>query len=280
MKSILEVLNASTDFLAKKGVESPRLQTELIMAHVLEIGRMQLYLEFERVLNEKELAPLREMIKRRGRREPLQHIIEETEFHGLKVKCSPKALVPRPETEYLVELVVKKLGENAQGVIYDIGTGSGVIALSLAHELNNAEFVAVDVDDHALRLAEENGAAYPHLKVSWQKGDLLKGVKDQGALAVVANLPYLTSDEMKHLNPEVQQDPYSALHGGEDGLDLVRHLIKQSVEIATWIFLEIGIKHGSIVKELLLEAGYIDVEVHEDLLKRERFVVAKKAGES
>src|SRR6266545_7831075 len=155
--TVLEVLQATTAFFKKRNIENPRLNAEDWLAHALGRKRIELYLDFERKLTETELGPLRELVKRRSEGEPLQHLLGTVEFCGLTFLCDKRAMVPRPETEQLVELVESRI-ENRESRIVDIGTGSGVIALSLAAEFPKANILAVDVSDDALALAQENAA--------------------------------------------------------------------------------------------------------------------------
>ena len=169
-KTLLEVLQSTTAYFTKRKIESPRLNAEHLLAHVLGKTRMDLYLEFERSLSETELAPLRESVKRRGQGEPLQHLLGTVEFYGHTFLIDKRALVPRPETEELVEFLKSQI-PNPKSQILDVGTGSGVIALSLAMQFPEAEVFAVDISDEALSLAGENAA---RLGLSERVRDLLR----------------------------------------------------------------------------------------------------------
>src|SRR6266571_2053199 len=188
--TVLEVLQATTAYLKKHDVENPRLNAEHMLAHVLGRKRIELYLEFERVLTESELAPLRDLVKRRGEGEPLQHLLGTIEFCGHVFRCDNRAMVPRPETEELVEFLKSEI-QNPTSKILDVGTGSGVIALSLAEKFPTAEIAAVDISDDALALAQENAARLNLAgRARFLKSNLLENVEGTFDL-IVANLPYI-----------------------------------------------------------------------------------------
>ena len=273
----LEVLNAATAYLDKHGVESPRLNAEYLLAHVLgKKKRIDLYLEFERPLGEKERAPLRDLVKRRSEGIPLQHLLGTTEFCGHLFTCDARGLIPRPETEQLVELVVK----NSPGAanILDVGTGSGVIAISLALALPTSRVSACDLSPDALALAQENASLH-HLgeRMAFFSSDLLEEASETFAV-IVANLPYIPSSDIPKLSREVQSDPLGALDGGPDGLALVKRLIteaKSRLAPGGLLALEIGHDQAERVMALLTANNYRDIAAHRDYQDVQRFVSAR-----
>jgi release factor glutamine methyltransferase len=269
---LLEVLEKTAAFFKDKAVESPRLQAELLIAHVLSLPRLSLYLQFERELSEAELDVLRPLVKRRGQREPLQHLLGTTEFYGLKLKCSPAALIPRPETEGLVERLLAAVKDLPPGLIYDVGTGTGAIALALAQNLPAWKIKAIDVSPEALALARENAETLGISNVEFVQGNLLEG-QTEPAAAVAANLPYLNASEMAGRQPEVGFDPALALAGGEDGLDLIRRLLPQAAPLAPAVFLEIGPGQAQTAQSLLQEQHYGQARIENDLTDRPRYAI-------
>ena len=227
MKSVLEVVRATTDYFTKHGVENPRLNAEHLIAHVLGKKRLDIYLEFDRPLGERELDPLRELLRKRASGVPLQHLLGTVEFHGRLFKIDARALIPRPETELLMELLLRE-PLPPEPLILDVGTGSGVIALTMAGELPAARVTAVDISTEALNLARENAVRLELTsRVEFLQSDLLSGVEGAFDL-IIANLPYIPRGEIASLSREVQHDPVSALDGGELGTEIIDRLIEQA----------------------------------------------------
>lgn len=275
--TVLEVLQATTAYLKKRNVENPRLNAEHLMAHALGRKRIELYLNFERALTETELAPLRGLVKRRSEGEPLQHLLGTVEFCGLTFLCDKRALVPRPETEQLVEFVESRI-ENRELRIVDVGTGSGVIALSLAAKIPEAKVLGVDVSEDALALAQENAARLNlSERVQFLKRRLLENAEDEFDL-IVANLPYISIQDRHTLSPEVLHDPEVALFAGAQGDELVRELIDQArfrLRPGGLLALEIGLGQSEALLSALAEKNYRDISSKNDYNGVTRFLFAR-----
>jgi release factor glutamine methyltransferase len=275
--TVLEVLQATTEYLKKHNVENPRLNAEHLMAHALGRKRIELYLDFERKLAETELGPLRELVKRRNEGEPLQHLLGTVEFCGLTFLCDKRALVPRPETEQLVELVESKI-ENRKSRIVDVGTGSGVIALSLAAKFPEAKILAADVSDDALALAQENASRLNLTgRVQFLKSRLLENVEGAFDL-IVANLPYISTQDRHTLSREVLRDPEIALFAGARGDELVHELIADApsrLRPGGMLALEIGLGQRDAFLSALAEKNYRDICSKNDYNGVTRFLFAR-----
>lgn len=281
MMTVLEVVRKTAEFFASKGIEAPRLNAELLIGHALSLARMRLYLEFERPVSEAELGVIREYARRRGRREPVQHIIGFTEFHGLRIKTDRRALVPRPETEFLAEIVVGRWKE-APGSILDLGTGTGVLALALAKAFPSARVTAVDASQDALSLAAENAeAAGLSAQVAFLQSDWFQALPQGDAFdLVVANPPYLSAEETRAAAPEVREfEPLSALTAGDGGFaELARIVAGSSGRVAPggMLALESGIGHRARLEDALTAAGFGQIEGLDDLAGRPRYVLARR----
>lgn len=272
MKTVLEVIQATTAYFQKSGVESARLNIEHLLAHALGKKRMDLYMEFDRPLAEQELEPLRALVKRRAAGEPLQHLLGTAEFHGRNFLCDKRALIPRPETEQLCELILT--GSPARRFL-DVGSGSGVIALTLAAAWPEAQVEAVDISPAALSLARENAARLGLAeRVNFIESDLLAHASGEFDL-IVANLPYIARDEIPKLAREVQNDPISALDGGPDGLDIFRRFLPQAAQhLRGRLALEIGHDQSEALRTLLAAHNFQDISPQSDYQGQHRFLFA------
>lgn len=277
--TVLEVLQSTTGYFQKRNIDSPRLNAEHLLAHVMGRKRIDLYLEFERRLPESELGPLRELVKRRGSGEPLQHLLGTVEFCGRTFRCDKRALVPRPETEQLVELLISHFkSEIAHSRIIDVGTGSGVIALTLAAEFPKAEVVGADISEDALLLARENaGRLGLAERVRFVRSNLLENVEPDFGL-IVANLPYISTEDRQNLSREVLHDPEVALFAGTCGDELMRQLIAQApswLRPGGMLAMEIGIGQNETLTAALVEKNYRDIWTEKDYSGVIRFLFAK-----
>lgn len=282
MLTVLEIIKKTTDFFAGKGVEHPRLNAELIVGHGLGLKRMQLYVQFERLLAEAELERIRPMVRRRGQREPLQYILGETDFFGLTLKTDRRALIPRPETELMVEAITTLITPPPARIL-DLGTGSGAIALALAKTWPGAVLTATDTSDEALALAAENEAKTGlQGRVTWLKSDWFTAVPAEARFdLIVSNPPYLSPGETAETAPEIRaHEPAAALTGkGPDGLGDLREIVEGAparLAEGGWLALETGIAQHAALVELAVRAGLSQVESRRDLTGRDRYLFARR----
>jgi release factor glutamine methyltransferase len=286
--TVLETIQRSTEFLAKKGVESPRLQTELLLAHLLKLPRMRLYLEFERVLSPAEVDAFRGLIVRRGQREPLQHIVGSTSFCGLEISVNRDVLIPRPETELLAERGWTFLNQrstlNAQpSTALDFGTGSGCLAVMLAHKCPAAEISALDISPEALALARQNAARHGVAeRILFLQGDGFAAVPEAAKFdLIISNPPYIPTGEIASLQPEVKDfDPRRALDGGADGLDHGRRLASEAAAFLKpegRLMLEFGDGQAECLREILQAQMWVVEAIDDDYTHRPRILVARRA---
>ncbi len=278
--TILEAIQKSTDFLAKKGVDSPRLQSELLLAHVLKTQRLKLYLDFSRALTEGETVGLRELVQRRGNREPLQHILGTVNFCGLELKVNKDVLVPRPETEMLAEHAWKFLNSlGRDSTFLDFGTGSGCIAVAVSNNAKQSRGWAIDRSADALSVARDNALLHP-------VGDRLALLESDGFKAldrsmrfdlIVSNPPYIPSQEIETLQEEVRKfDPRVALDGGVDGLDFYRLLGNESAYFLTdrgKMMVEFGDGQETALAALFSSTGWQVESVESDYTRQPRILI-------
>jgi release factor glutamine methyltransferase len=276
----LPLAQKAAHLFSEKGIENARLEAELLLAHVLGIRRLDLYLQHDRPLTESQLEAYRGCVRRRLKREPLQHIIGRVQFRHLELAVDARALIPRPETELLVEEVVRYARERAEALrAIDLGVGSGAIALSIAHEAPNVSVVATDVAGAALELAAEN-ADRLGLSLELRRGELWAVVaSDERFDIVVSNPPYVAEHERPTLQPEVRDwEPAAALFGGDDGLQVIRALIAGApahMRPGALFALEIGMTQAAAVRDLVEQAtSFENIRVVRDLSSRERIITA------
>jgi release factor glutamine methyltransferase len=278
--TVLELIQNTTAFFQRKGVESPRLSIEHLLAEALGKRRLDLYLDYDQRLPEQILEPLRDKVRRRSEGEPLQHLLGSWEFFGRRFKTDRRALIPRPETERLAELILTQIpASTSPGTrLADVGTGSGVLAITLALERPGLEVVATDLSADTLALARENADVYElDGRIAWLQTDLLSEV-DTDFDFLVANLPYVPSAEIAKLSREVRHDPPLALDGGEDGLDVIRRFLEQApsrLKPEGRVYLEIGISQSGGVVDILQKEKFSDISVEKDYQGEDRFVIAR-----
>jgi release factor glutamine methyltransferase len=291
--TVLEAIQRSTEFLGKKGVESARLQTELLLADVLKLPRMQLYLNFERELTTTETEAFREFIRRRGRREPLQHIVGSTSFCGFEISVNPHVLVPRPETELLAEhgwTFLNQLsasrppgGNNHAITALDFGTGSGCLAIALAAKCPFAAVHALDISGEAIALARHTAARLGLAdRIQFWESDSFAALPSARTFdLILSNPPYIPSAEVETLQMEVRNfDPRAALDGGTDGLDYYRRLAGEAGPFLCpggRLMLELGDGRAALVIELFERQKWIVEATHLDYNQKPRILIVHRS---
>jgi release factor glutamine methyltransferase len=290
--TVLELLNWSTNCLKDHRIENPRLDAELLLARSLNLSKEKLYIHFHDEVKERERKTMEGLIERRISGEPLQYILGHQEFWSIDLNVDPRVLIPRPETELLVEQALLILSNNPSKRtphVLEIGTGSGAVAVSLAKEVRNLFLVATDISRDALLLAKENAtfAGVPH-QVKFVNGDLFEPFRPLGEREpfdlILSNPPYIAFSEIDGLPKEVKDyEPVIALNGGEDGLDFYRRIVSQApfyLRRGGWLLLELGQGQSPIVSGLIEERGdFLKPECIPDLFGLERLVKAQKNGE-
>ncbi len=278
--TVLESLQLSTDFLEKKGIESSRLNAELLLSEILRCKRLDLYLKFDQPLKENEVNIYREWIARRGKFEPLQYIIGNVEFYCLPFKVTPDVLIPRPETEILVEEVIKFCKDKTGLKILDIGTGSGNIPIALAKNMNDAELTAVDISEKALSIARENAVSNGvEEKIQFISSDVKKFMSNYKFDIIVSNPPYVSNEEYPNLQNEIlNYEPMVAVTDSNDGFDFYRTIAGRAkilLKSDGKIFLEVGKDQSKYVADILEKNDFINIYFVKDYQQIDRVVVGE-----
>jgi release factor glutamine methyltransferase len=279
--TLVEVLTRTDGWFREKGIESARLEAELILCHVLNTDRLQLYMLHDRPMTESELAQIRTLVKRRGKREPLAWILGSKGFHALDLAIGPGVLVPRPDTETLVETALSWINPETDPVyVADVGCGSGAVGLAIAYALAGVRLWATDISQPALEMTRTNvGRLGLEKRVAVLEGNLLEPIPEHRPVDwVVSNPPYIPTSDIEALQPEISRfEPREALDGGPDGLRTYRELIPAAVQRARLgLLLEVGIHQAEPVVDLIRQAGLPSVELFKDLGGITRVVGARR----
>ena len=278
--TIIEVIQRSEKYLRKKGIELPKLDAEWMTAHAMGCSRLDLYLRFEEILTSEQASLVRNMVIKRGQRVPLQYILEVVDFSGISLKVDYRALIPRPETEYLIDVISDRLVCDFDGQVADLGSGTGAIILSLAKRFPKLKGYGFERSPHALELFKENRDAcqlsdnVECLQFDWYKDTLARKSFD----LIISNPPYLTDQEWKDTQPEISKyEPIEALVAGENGFSDIRQIVELAIvglKDKGIIALEVGIQHPDSVKEIL--KNHFDISIVKDLNNRDRYVIATR----
>ena len=280
----LELIDVTVSYFRNRGVDRPRLNAELLLAHTLGCQRIELYTQFEKDLPAETVDAFRERVRRRGAREPLQHILGRTEFHSAEIRCDSRALVPRQETECVVDEAVRLLRGLGEPLVADIGCGTGCLAIALAKAASSARVIATDISLDALEVAYDNVAAHGLTdRVRLVAGDLCAPLLVEGLAAqfdlVMTNPPYVKSDEIEGLQPEVRDhDPRLALDGGPDGLRFYRRLFDEApglMKPGAAMVLELPDQGQAEVKRVAESSGWTQLVLTEDMAGIARVLTAR-----
>lgn len=282
MLTVLNAIKLATDYFEKKGIQSARTNAEILLAHILNCKRLDLYLRFEQPLSENEVELYRQLIARRGKYEPVQYIIGFTEFYGLTLDVNPSVLIPRPETEILVETILNKLNVEEHIKILDIGCGSGNISIALGKNLPNSGIFALDVSKDALQVAENNSLKNGVSNIQFVHGDIiLNGILGNHLFdSIVSNPPYVNVDEYPTLQNEITMyEPRNAVTDEDDGLRFYKKIIEFSTERLKdggSLFFEIGMGQSNDVRLLMSENGFEEIKIVKDYQQIDRVIYGIK----
>lgn len=277
LRIVRDLLNLSAKYLEQQGCANPRLDAELLLGHVLKKDRLYLYINLDRPLETYELDAYRRLIGLRGRRIPVSYLTGSREFYSNEYHVTEDVLVPRPETEILVEHGIALIEEVDAPQVLELGTGSGVIAISIALSVPQSQVVAVDISQAALGVAQKNADRLGVIdRLSFLRSDMFANIPDQKFDLICSNPPYIPSEDLKNLGEEVKQEPQLALDGGTDGLDFYRILTKEApnyLKQGGSLILEIGYDQGEAVTNLGLENGFQECQIIKDYADKDRVVI-------
>lgn len=264
MHTIGILIEKATEYFKNKGIEQARLDAEVLLAHLLQIERIQLYVRFEQPLEESEVTAFREMIRQRGQGRPVAYILGVKEFMGHLFSVNESVLIPRPDTEILVEAGIRYLREIKTPLFLDICTGSGAIGISLLKGLDQAKGIGTDISKEALDIAKNNARALGVAdRIGFLQGDLLTPIGDRRVHGIFSNPPYIRSEELKGLQREVCEEPMLALDGGADGLDFYRRLLREAEQYLLpegFLMMEVGFDQAESVTDLAASLGWVECE--------------------
>jgi release factor glutamine methyltransferase len=285
--TIQKLLTWVTEYLTHKGVDSPRLSAELLLSHVLELKRIELYTQYNKVVVQEQLDRLRDLVKRAGLHEPVVYLVGRTEFYSIEFEVTPDCLIPRPETELLVQRSIEFLRKRTgPQLVCDLCTGCGVIAVAVAKNVPDAQVLATDISEPALAVAAKNVEKHKlQERIKLRQGDLFEPLVpqlDQFDL-IACNPPYVSAPEYEALDKNVKDyEPRIALYAGQDGLDLYRMIVEkvsQFLKPDGSLLLEIGYTQGPAVRELLEQTGvFAQIRIDKDLQSHDRVVAAQRAS--
>ncbi len=280
--TIRKVLDWTRGHFDKQDIDDPRLTSEILLGHVLCLPRVKLYMDLDRPLSKEELGTYRGLIQRRLAGEPTQYLVGSKEFYGRRFAVDPRVLIPRSETELLVEAVLHDVKRDAPSRVLDVCTGSGCIAVTIAAERPQASVWATDLMPGALEVAKANAEAHQvDSRVTFFQGDLLAPLPPGSTFdVIVSNPPYVKTGDLKTLQREVQREPKEALDGGPEGVTLIARVVEGALprlKPGGLLAMEIGEDEGAAVKALLVRAGYHDVKIEKDLARHERLALGRRA---
>jgi release factor glutamine methyltransferase len=283
MLTVLEALNGATDYLSNKEIKSARLNSELLLAHVLNCRRLELYLSFERPLQINEIDLYRNLLKRRSTFEPLQYITGKVEFYGLEFEVNESVLIPRPETELLVEAIITSITNDQSINILDIGSGSGNISIALAKNIPNSKIIGVEISEQAIGVSKKNAKLNGvDDQVMFVKKNILRGLEFGGNKfhVVVSNPPYISAEDFLNLDSELRlHEPRIALTDESDGLSFFRKISlfsKSLLESNGKIYFEIGAGQAEAIKQILINDDYNNVIINKDYSGIERIIIGER----